>query len=371
MNHAHTLFEDPSVLELMPTAVYIIDVEGQIRGFNKRAVKFWGQTPKLRDNDHRFCGSLRLFWPDGTALHPEKTPMAAAVELSITRKNGEVVIERPDGTKITVMVNIAPLLDQSGKIIGAINAFEDISEVVAARLKIESHLMELEKRDSFLSICGHELRTPLTALILQSQLLMKIAEKDPEFTLSHEQVKKTILRNLKQYSKLSRLVDDMLDLHRLKTGNLSITLEKADLGVLVKEAVAATAYGMSQDSEKVLVHVTGHMDGLFDRKRIEQVVSNLIGNAVKYGTDGPIEVDVSRSNKIGRIRVHDHGMGIALKDHDRIFERFERVGAEQTVVGLGLGLFVCKQIVEAHHGHIFVESELSKGSTFTVELPLS
>jgi signal transduction histidine kinase len=380
MTGAKALFLDPSVLELMPTAVYIIDVHGLICGYNQLACEFWGRTPKLRDHDDLFCGAFRLYNPDGTHLPRDKTPMSAAVDMGISCKNAEVVILRPDGSEITVMVNITPLWDENGVVIGAINAFQDISEIVESRRKIESHRFELERRDSFLSICSHELKTPLSVLMSQAQLALRKIKLHDDSVFDHDRVRWMIEQNTRQFDRLNRLVDDMLDLHRIKSGSLTMRFEQAELGPLVKDVVANTVYGLDQSKRKVTVHATGPHPGVFDRDRIEQVVTNLVVNAIKYGADGPIDVEVvevvevaeasEQSGKVVRILVRDQGRGIAPKDLERIFERYERAEEVAKTSGLGLGLFVTRQIVEAHRGRIYAQSELGKGSTFVVELPL-
>jgi signal transduction histidine kinase len=215
MQDVKALFADPSILELMPTAVYIVDHEGLVRGFNKLACDYWGQVPKLYDHDNRFCGAYRLYYPDGRELTRDVTPMAAAVDWGVVCKNAEVVILRPDGTKITVMVNITPLRDGAGKIVGAINAFQDISELLEARRKIEIHQEELEKRDAFLSICSHELKNPLTVLITQTQLALRRIEKNDESIFEPARTKARLQQNAHQFERLTALVDDMLDLHRI------------------------------------------------------------------------------------------------------------------------------------------------------------
>lgn len=355
--NAQTLFDDPSVLELMPTGVYIIDDEGLIRGFNEKACGFWGQTPKIRDHANRFCGAY--------------TPMAAAVQEGTVCNNMEATLLRTDGTEITVVINISPLRDDTGKIVGAINAFQDITEVKEVRQRIETHRVELEKRDSFLSICSHELKTPLTALILRTQIAKRKLEAGDTTVFEPAKISQMIDQNSRLLSRVDRLVDDMLDLHRIKSGNLTLVLENVELVNLVKEVVLNNAAGIGDLDGRVSVHAVNTIEGRFDRKRIEQVVTNLITNAVKYSSGGPIAIDLSEVQETAKIKIHDSGIGIDEKDHQRIFERFTRAESESPVVGLGIGLYVTREIVEAHRGQINVQSALGQGSTFTVDLPLN
>jgi PAS domain S-box-containing protein len=370
MLNVRDLFKDPSFLELMPTAVYIVDANGLIHGFNKRACEFWGQTPKLYDNHNRFCGAFKLTNADGSSLPHDKTPMAAALELGLSFKNAEVGIIRPDGSKIMVRVNITPLRDENGVIVGAINAFQDISEILESRRKVEAQIAELEMRDSFMSICSHELKTPLTVLKAQAQMALLKLSKNDETAFDKNRAKLMIVQNIVEFDKLTRLVNDMLDLQRIKSGSLDMTLEKFELGPLIRHLVESTVTGLGESESKLHVHVTDPIEGMFDRVRMEQVMNNLVSNALKYGDNGPIEVDVSKSDGFAKIQIRDQGIGIAKTDQDRIFERFERANNATKIGGLGLGLFVTKQIVDAHNGKIYVESDLGKGSTFFVEIPL-
>jgi signal transduction histidine kinase len=371
MLKATDLFVNSEILELMPVGVYIIDTEGLIQGFNKKACEFWGRTPDIFDSDNRYCGSVKLLKEDGTPLPKNKTPMARAIEFGTVCKNAEVIIQHPNGSQVTVLVNITPLRDETGKIVGAINAFHDINEIVEARRKIEGQQRELELRDTFLSICSHELKTPLTSLKFQTQMaLRKFAKKD-DSVFEPERVRQMVEQNDRQLNRLHRLVDDMLDLQRIKSGKLKIDLEKVELVSLVKEVVANNIYTLDDTMERVSIVAEGPITGDFDKLRIEQVVTNLMMNALKYGENKPVVITVKKREKKVEIQVKDHGSGIAEEDRERIFGRFERAAKETNISGLGLGLYVSRQIVEAHNGKIIVQSELGKGSMFTVELPVA
>lgn len=161
---------DRDLLDLMPTAVYVIDELGRIRSFNEKACTLWGRVPKLMDTDERFCGAFRLSYADGRPLAHAETPMATAVTTGVGCRNTEVVIHRTDGTDVTVMVNISCLRDDDGRIVGAINAFQDVTDLVHARRQLEARERDLGQavaaRDGFLSMCSHELKTPITTLKL-------------------------------------------------------------------------------------------------------------------------------------------------------------------------------------------------------------
>ncbi len=168
-----------------------------------------------------------------------------------------------------------------------------------------------------------------------------------------------------QVSRLTRLVDDMLDISRIRTGRLSISTEKVEISNVVKEVV-----------DRMRPHFTSleigdfqHGEVMCDRLRIEQVITNILSNALRYGKGRPVKVDLRENGGDVTISVTDNGMGIPDSFKDKIFSRFQRAVPASEVSGLGLGLYISKQIVEAHQGRISVDSELHKGSCFTVQIP--
>jgi len=225
-------------------------------------------------------------------------------------------------------------------------------------------------RDEFLSIASHELKTPITSLKLQTQMNKRRIDKGDVTVFEKKAVTKFIESTDRQTDRLSKLVEDMLDISRIAHGKLSIHPEEVDLGVLVREVIDRFDEQLKATGCRYGMYIESSIVGHWDRYRIEQVVINLLTNAMKYGAGKPIEISVRHADHHAVILVTDHGMGIAQENLDRIFQRFERAIAAQNISGLGLGLYICKQIVAAHDGKITVESEIDKGSTFKVELPL-
>jgi signal transduction histidine kinase len=168
-----------------------------------------------------------------------------------------------------------------------------------------------------------------------------------------------------QVSRLARLVDDMLDISRIRTGRLSISQEKVELSSVVKEVVDR----MRPHFSSLEIGDLHQAEVFCDRLRIEQVISNILSNALRYGKGLPVRVDLRHKGDDMTISVTDNGMGIPDSFKDKIFSRFQRAIPASEVSGLGLGLYISKQIIEAHQGKIFVDSELNKGSCFTVQLP--
>jgi signal transduction histidine kinase len=183
-----------------------------------------------------------------------------------------------------------------------------------------------------------------------------------------------LLQNLNlcqaQSKRLSAFVEDLLDVSRMKSGKLRMRLEKCDLGKLVEGMIDQFSDFMKSSGCPVVVSVEEEVVVYCDRFRIEQVILNLLSNATKYGERKTIEIFVEMVGKMALFKVVDHGIGIPAAMIDKIFERFERTALTQKISGLGLGLYISKQIVLAHHGRICVESKEGEGSTFGVELPL-
>lgn len=229
----------------------------------------------------------------------------------------------------------------------------------------------LKTRDDFFSICSHELKTPLTTLKMQIQLVNRLREKKGiEVAYAPENIEKFINHADRSVDRIIHLVNDMLDISRMQTGRLSLSLEKVELDGLVYDVIERLKPFCDLAGCELRSDIHSEATGLWDKFRIEQVITNLITNGAKYASENPIEVHVAKINGKAMIKVKDYGPGISQEDQKRIFERFERATSTDTISGLGLGLFISREIIELHQGSISVESTLGKGSTFTVVLPL-
>jgi len=277
--------------------------------------------------------------------------------------------QRKDGTRFWASVVITTLYDERRRIVGFAKVTRDLTE----RRQAESDRLNLAKveealrlRDEFLSIASHELRTPLNALSLYLQSTKRLGDEDkiPQMRTSLEKARK-------QVERLTELVDGLLDVSRIAEGKLTLKREPIDLIALVRESVEDVR-GVAEQSGSEISIASGvqQATGRFDRLRVAQLFTNLLHNAIKYGRGAPIEVEISAAGPEASVSIRDHGIGIAEIDRERIFSRFERAVSARHFGGLGLGLYICQSIVDAHGGTISVESTPGQGSTFTVRLPL-
>ena len=224
----------------------------------------------------------------------------------------------------------------------------------------------MKARDEFLSVASHELRTPITALHVQLQMLQRVVDRIG----APEPVKERVVSLDRQVKRLSGLVEALLDLSRIRLGRIELTREPVDVSALAREVAAP--YQADVDLARgsaIRVLAEGPAMASLDRVRIEQVLGNLLGNAVKFGEGKPIDIRVERGGSSVRVEVVDRGVGIEPGQAERIFGRFERAAPAHHYPGLGLGLYVAREIVEAHGGNIRVRGEPGKGAAFLVEIP--
>ncbi|MGE8186677.1 hybrid sensor histidine kinase/response regulator [Pseudomonas sp. NPDC086278] len=240
--------------------------------------------------------------------------------------------------------------------------------------QLQSTQRELEQavrmRDDFMSIVAHEVRTPLNGLILETQLRKMHLARDNASAFTLDKMHAMVDRDERQIKSLIRLIEDMLDVSRIRTGKLSIRPSRFDLVQLVTNLLQNFAPQIEAAECSVSFTATQPVVGNWDEFRVEQVISNLLTNALRYGGKSQIDVRVYVQEGQARVEVQDRGIGISEENQKRIFQQFERVSAKTVVAGLGLGLFISEEIVAAHGGSIAVESKINEGALFRVCLPL-
>jgi two-component system, OmpR family, sensor kinase len=224
----------------------------------------------------------------------------------------------------------------------------------------------VQARDEFLSIASHELRTPLSALMLQLASLQKRAQEGAPVI---DDLPAKIGRAVKTTDRLATLVESLFDVSRIANGRMDLQVETCDLTEIAREVVERATPEARRAGCELRLRADGATPGQWDRLRVVQILSNLLGNAIKYGAGKPIEVVVDATADAVQLSVRDDGIGIGEADLDRIFGRFERAVPARHYGGLGLGLYIARQIAEAHGGRLGVYSQPGAGATFTMTLP--
>lgn len=351
--------------ESMAQMVYISDGTGKITYLNH-------QWHMYSDEDF----SKPDIW--SRIVHPEDLPLATQKwrESYVSGKpyEGEFRYLRKDGVYRWHLNRAVQVRDSYGNIIQWVGTVTDIHDqkLFQSELKAKEKKLEeaLKARDQFLSIASHELKTPLTSLKLQSQLALKNIRTHKEFSL--EKMMAMFLQTNELVDRLTHLIDDMLDVARINTGKLKLNRTKNEISDIIRKVISRMAIMFESAGIPVPeIRVEEKLYGYWDRFRLEQVLGNLLTNAIRYGRGHTVNITIGKKDNEVLLTVTDKGYGISSEDQKRIFGRFERAINSSEVSGLGLGLFISKEIVEAHGGKIWVESELNIGSTFYVSLPLA
>ena len=245
------------------------------------------------------------------------------------------------------------------------------ARIAANEVENEKLKMEIRSRDEFLSIASHELKTPLSATLLKLQTALHNIRSTSLANFSVQNLMDMLLSSEQQTQRLSKMIGDLLDVSLVRTGRIELELEKADLNVITKDVIKGFIEKAKKENIDIRLKAMDSVQGKFDKLRIEQVLINLLTNAMKYGKQKQIDVRVEKANNIGKVTITDYGIGIPSQQKEKIFELFDRGMQNGQRNGLGVGLYITNQIVKAHKGKLKLESKEGKGSTFYVEIPLS
>lgn len=268
-------------------------------------------------------------------------------------------------SKVNVFVS---LYQQRNEVKRQVAILEENRRILdATKVELE-HAVKM--RDDFMSLVAHELRTPLNTLYVETQLRQLQLERGDQQAFSSENLRAMIARDGHQIRSMIRLINDMVDVSRIKSGRLSIRPEETNLSELLRRVVESTVQQAQAAGCATELSIEEGVVGSWDEFRIEQVVINLLTNAFRYGCSKPVEISLVKRDQVAEICVRDHGIGIAKDAQQKIFEKFERLEAKNIREGLGMGLYIAKQLVNAHDGDIVVRSVPGEGAAFRVTLPL-
>lgn len=220
-------------------------------------------------------------------------------------------------------------------------------------------------RDEFLAIAAHELRSPMHALMLQVESVMTVARR-----VGNEELLQKLERVRVVLDRYVRRATLLLDISRINAGSMDLHVQDVDIADVLRDSMDIYAVEAAFNQVDLRLTAPDVLIGRWDRTAIEQVIGNLISNAIKYGDGKPVDITVAREGDRVRLEVIDHGIGISAEDQARVFGRFEQVLTGQPRTGFGVGLWLARALIEAHRGSISVHSTPAKGSAFTVWLPL-
>ncbi len=391
-----------AILETITAGVGVYDQLGRVVQCNRAYRELWAADRIPSFDAMPLADRGPLFdmrdAATGEPLPLERFPGTRALRGEVaTGPYPDIHIRALDGRELDLNISAAPLRDGDQRVVGAVSVIHDVTlrrRLEHEREEARSHelaLSELNRRkDEFLSILSHELRTPLTSLHGYTQLLTlsfdawQLHEREEEGAARPAR-DVARARNLLTYAevslqRLTRLADDLVDDAQIREGRLPIRLAACELGAIVSASVEELRALEAQRTIRLEVSTAQPVPVVADAERIAQVVTNYLTNALKYSKgDRPIlvllQVEREATGDLGRVSVRDEGPGLSLSDQARLFARFPQIEGTAVQSGsgvsLGLGLFICKAIIEAHGGRVGVESVVGEGSTFWFTLPLA
>ena len=341
------------IADFMPEKIWTTGPDGNTDYFNQRFLEYSG----LSFDEIQKWGWQKIIhledWPENERLWKESIETGKDFEFMhrFLNTNGEYRWHLSRGL---------PLKDDTGKVLMWVGSSTEIHSVKE----------EEEKRADFIKMVSHELKTPVTSIKGYVQLLQLVIENEKQIKYP-EPLTNSLQRINNLVDRLTRLISEMLDLSRLDSGRMEFHEENFCLFTLIKEVVTDIQNTNPKHAIKIMEGYPCKINA--DKNQLEQLMVNLLSNAIKYSKDGSeilVTMKPEADNKV-LVSIADEGIGIAGKDQEKIFERFYRVSGknERTYPGFGIGLFICKEIVERHGGTISLQSTLHKGSVFTFTLP--
>jgi len=355
------------MLDALGVAVYTTDAEGRITFYNDAAVEFWGRAPDLGE---MWCGSYKLFHPDGTPMPHDTCPMAIALREGRELRGVEAIAERPDGSRVAFTPYPSVLREPDGTIIGAVNVLVDVTDRANAEESLRATAAALRAsnavKDEFLGLVSHELRTPVTTIFGNARLL-----RDKGGRLAAGDRDSMVTDIAGEAERLLGVVENLLLLTRLESG-IHPDPEPQVLAHVVR--IVLESFRRRHPARSI--ELTGeprHIIVEADRPYLDLILENLLSNAVKYSpADGPIEVAIKATDDEAQVMVLDRGIGLDGTDMDQLFSAFYRSEpARNRTSGLGIGLAACKRVVESLGGRVWARAREGGGAEFGFALPLA
>jgi signal transduction histidine kinase len=302
----------------------------------------------------------------------------------VTQHQRPISLVGSGGLRITRYVNysVQPFRLHDGTVGGLIVCGSDVTAEVLARenerkaqVERERLLIELQAalqaRDDFLMVASHELRTPLTSLQLTASSVLRQMDRANGHPLPPPLLNDRMRTVKRQLDRLEQLINALLDVSRIGVGRLELELEPVDLVEVASDVVARLRDEAARQNVSLRLDSPPTVIGTWDRSRVDQILTNLVTNAIKYGQGKPVDICLGRDGDRAEVRVVDRGIGVAVEQQERIFGKFERAASQRNYGGLGLGLWITRELVGLMQGHVRVESTPGQGATFVVSLPCS
>jgi PAS domain S-box-containing protein len=348
------LAERDAVLEQSPQGIVICDINGRYRLFNRAASRLWGGSREVRSMAD--WTEFRAYHKNGTPFAPEDWPLARSLRAGVVVEAEEIQFERFDGRRGTMLAASAPLCDAEGRVVGGVGVFTDLTQ-----------FRELEKlRDRFIALASHELRTPLTTLLGYTQLLVRRLQRGE----APNRLQSSAASILQAGRRLDRLVNQLVDVSRLDQGVLTLRREPCDLTAVARRVIEEI--GSREADARIELDAPDQLVGDWDAGRVEQALYNLLDNAAKYGLpERPILLRLRDQADGASVSVDNEGEPLEEAAIARLFDRYSQAEAreQRPVGGLGLGLYMAREIVLAHGGSITAAGRPGGGLSVTFTLP--
>lgn len=361
------------LLEKLPAGAYVCDPSGLITYCNQRAAELWGRAPRFNDPEDRFCGSFRLYSADGSPIRHDQCWMALALREETNYNNREIIIERPDGKRLTVLANANPIWNDAGVLLGAVNVLMDITDRKQAEEERRLLRAAFAKRGR-LNFAGeiaagmaHELNQPLTAIINYSEACANLLRSGEAST---DEIIAAVEQIAEQGQRAAEIIRRLRGLMR----KAPLHQEPVDVHGLIRKAVdyMATATDAYQERIRLRVEVADSLPKVeVDPVQIQQVLVNVIRNGLEAMSDpGAARRELTiraepAADDMVTVTIHDTGLGFAEGVHELLFYPFFTTKPE----GMGLGLPISASIIEAHGGRLWATMEAGSGTTFHFTMP--